>query len=395
MLACSDLQKPKPEPYYGGTAPPRRQEFRWSNGKLPRSMDPARSAAAPETDLVRAVYEGLTEIDPQTLSERPAAAEKWVASDDFTTWTFTLRDNARWTNGGRVTADDFVRSWRRLRELGGSTAHNYLLANIVGFAFERRESPFPETPEANGEQASNSQVATPRDAGNANSNSNKGESPRTAPIGVEALDQKTLRVRLVAPDRDFPKLVANPIFRPVFDDARGLLSGPPSPAIVTNGAFRLASAGSGLLTLEPAETYWNRDRVKLERVDFVAAENAEQALAAYRAGEIDAITNAEFEPLALKLFQPYEDFRRWTHAAVNFYEVNHGKPPFDDRRVREALAVAIERERLTEGELEGTTRPALSFLPFGGTEAKIVQDKERARELLTEAGFPNGAGFPL
>ena len=119
-------------------------------------------------------------------------------------------------------------------------------------------------------------------------------------------------------------------------------------------------------------------------------------LTAYKSGDIDAVTNADFEPLALKLLEPFEDFRRRTHAAVNFYEVNHEKPPFDDRRVREALAIAIERDRLTEGEMEGLTQPALAFLPFEtNSEVKIIQDKEKALALFEEAGFPGGKDFPV
>jgi len=106
------------------------------------------------------------------------------------------------------------------------------------------------------------------------------------------------------------------------------------------------------------------------------------------------VTNAEFAPLALKLLEPYEDFRRTTHSALNYYEVNYKKAPFDDRRVREALAIALERERLTEGELEGSTQPALQFMPFSKTAASLVPDKERARVLLADAGFPNGESFP-
>jgi oligopeptide transport system substrate-binding protein len=148
--------------------------------------------------------------------------------------------------------------------------------------------------------------------------------------------------------------------------------------------------------LERSQTYWNRDAIKLERVQFVAMENAEHALTAYKSGDIDAVTNADFEPLALKLLEPFEDFRRRTHAAVNFYEVNHEKPPFDDRRVREALAIAIERDRLTEGEMEGLTQPALAFLPFGtNSDVKIIQDKEKALALFEEAGFPGGKDFPV
>ena len=157
----------------------------------------------------------------------------------------------------------------------------------------------------------------------------------------------------------------------------------------------MTTADTGGVTLEPSETYWNRASIGLERVRMVAVENAEQALAAYKSGDIDAVTNVDFEPLALKLLEPFEDFRRRPHAAVNFYEINHERAPFDDRRVREALAISIERERLTEGEMEGLTRPALSFLSFSrNPEAVLVQDIARARDLLAEAGFPRGEGFP-
>jgi oligopeptide transport system substrate-binding protein len=214
-------------------------------------------------------------------------------------------------------------------------------------------------------------------------------------FGISAPDVRTVQVVLVAPDKDFPKLVAHPMFRPTFD-GKELGDKTAAANLVTNGPFRLGGMDATGVTLERSETYWNRGSVKLERVRFVAAENAEHALAAYKAGEIDAVTNADFEPLALKLLEPFEDFRRRTHAAINFYEINHEKPPFDDRRVREALAIAIERERLTEGEMEGLTLPALSFLPFGAdADAKIVQDKERARDLLEEAGFPGGKDFPV
>jgi oligopeptide transport system substrate-binding protein len=202
-------------------------------------------------------------------------------------------------------------------------------------------------------------------------------------------------VLLIAPDKDFAKLVAHSIFRPVAEDGGDLTDKPPSSVIVTNGPFKISATDAGGITLERSPNYWNREAIKLERVQFVAIENAEHALTAYKAGDIDAVTNADFEPLALKLLEPFEDFRRRTHAAVNFYEVNHEKPPFDDRRVREALAISIERERLTEGEMEGGTQPALSFLPFStNSDVRIVQDKEKASALLEEAGFPGGKDFP-
>src|SRR4029079_7831004 len=101
LAACSEIQRTQPEPFYAETVPPPKQEFRWSNGKMPRSFDPARAAAAPETDVVRALFEGLTEIDTRTLEAVPAAAEKWSSSEDGRVWTFQLRKGARWSNGKR------------------------------------------------------------------------------------------------------------------------------------------------------------------------------------------------------------------------------------------------------------------------------------------------------
>lgn len=365
---------------------------------MPKSLDPARAAAPPETDLVRAVFEGLTELDPRTLEPMPAVAEKWIASEDRKTWDFYIRPDARWSNGNPVTAEDFVRSWKRLAQLGEAVAHHDLLTNIVGFPVTQPETPSP-APKLVPDLTERPPDALPSLQNGTSHNSNslspeRGPAPET--LGVSAPDPATLRVTLITPDKDFPKLVAHPIFRPVFGNGDEFDGDPLSAAIVCNGAFRVSSVDDGGVTLERSETYWDRESVKLELVRFVTTANAEAALSAYKAGDLDAITNADFEPLALKLLEPFDDFRRRTHAAVNFYEINHEKPPFDDRRVREALAMGIERERLTEGEMEGRTQPALSFLPYStSTEAKITQDKEKAMDLLAEAGFPNGENFPV
>ena len=156
--------------------------------------------------------------------------------------------------------------------------------------------------------------------------------------------------------------------------------------------------------LQRADNYWAKSEVTLERVEFIGANNAEAALAAYRAGEVDAVTNSAFEPLALKLLAPYQDFRRETYGALTYYSFNMSHEPFDDVRVREALAIAIDRERLAQDDMGGATEPAKKFLPELKTEsAKVVvsktelleQDAERARELLAEAGYPDGRGFPV
>lgn len=412
ITSCSELEKPKPEPFYAKTAPPPKQEFRWSNGKLPKSFDPALASAPPETDIVRAIYEGLTDTDPKTLKSVPAVAEKWEASEDFKTWTFHLRKNAKWSNGETVTAADFVRSWKRLADLGETVSHSKLVKNISGMQTLETSAESVENQEIDlisrqsaesGNQSSNYQPnsdpstisANSSGSGNQQKSGAKSEKRAETKFGVEAVNEFTLKISLIKPDKEFPALAAHPIFLPIYGDGKYFEPGKLNPDVVTNGAFRIFSVGQDGVTLDRAEHYWNRENVELQRVRFVPQESPEKALEAYRAGEIDAVTNADFQPLALKLLTPFGDFRRTTHSAINFYEFNRQKPPFDDRRVREALAISIERERLTEDEMEGATEPALSFMPFNEEGVKLTQDREKAKNILAEAGFPNGENFPV
>src|ERR671939_1887077 len=122
------------ELYYGQVRVPQRQEFRWSDGGLPQTFDPALAAAPPDTDAVRALYEGLTEYDPKTLAPVPGVAARWESSADNLMWTFYLRKDARWSNNDPVTAQDFVRSWQRTLQLGDRAPHVRLLRNIQGAA---------------------------------------------------------------------------------------------------------------------------------------------------------------------------------------------------------------------------------------------------------------------
>ncbi|MGB2751681.1 MAG: peptide ABC transporter substrate-binding protein [Pyrinomonadaceae bacterium] len=412
ITSCTQIEKPAAEPFFSGTQPPPKQEFRWSNGKMPKSFDPARAAAAPETDIVRAVFEGLTEIDAKTLEAVPSAAEKWSSSDDLREWTFHLRKDARWSNGKRVTAENFVIAWQRLGTLGNKTAHRDLIQNIVGLKAEKpvaapadsrdfQHDPVKtgETPTQNlsgvtkrQEQTTPDQPATDLDEGVPPRQDRVTAAKKT---GVEAVSDVILKVTLELPDKDFPKLVANPIFRPIYGDGADFNTEPLNAKLVTNGAFSIADITKDGVTLTRSDKYWDKDSVKLEQVQFVQNETAEAALDAYKKGEVHAVTNADFEPLALKLLAPYDDFRRTTHSALNFYEVNTKTAPFNDRRVREALATSIDRDRLTDGELEGSTQPAAGFLPLGDKKvSRLILDIEKAKGLLEKAGYPNGENFP-
>ncbi len=444
FLGCADLQKPEIKQFYGEIKPPAKKEFRWANGKLPKQLDPALAFAPPETDLVRAVYEGLTDLDPKTLEAKPAIAESWEVSADGRTWTFHLRTGAKWSNGQPVTARDFKRSWRRLAEMGADVPNSRLLKNIVGaenfsiddgitvlpdeeFEAVKPEGvkpegvkpegmPGPALPEKEIGPNGNGKLPTEKAplAGSASSAGPASTAVSAAPqteisskktpvksssvnkwLGVEAVDDQTLRVWLIQPDGNFPAAAANPLFRPVYEDDAGLHAIANAPSAITNGAFRIASVGKDQVELNRSDIFWANENISLDKVFMIAKPDAESALAAYQANEIDAITNTHFEPLALKLLAPYRDFRHSTHNALTFYEFNTTRKPFDDLRVRKALSMMIDRARIVQDELEGAGEPAFDYLPFAGGETeKLSEDALEAKRLLKEAGFADTNSFP-
>lgn len=390
VSSCTELRTPEPSPYLAETQPPPVQEFRWSNGAMPKSLDPARASSAPETDIVRAMYEGLTQLDAVTLDAVPGVAESWKVSEDGLEWRFELRENAKWSNGRAVTAADFVRSWQRLYELGQQAAHRNLLNNFAvasGGASKPAESQ-PEDFEEDAALEEAAEAETPSGPPQSEATS----VPRKEVLAVYSEGERTLLVKLRHPDKDFAKLVSHPIFMPVFGTAGE--SKKLNAKTVANGPFRLAEITTSEIVLERSKDYWNSENVEIERLRFMPIRNSDDALEAYRSGGVDALTNTEIAPLAQKVFSTTQDFRKNVFGALNFYEINHRKAPFSDRRVREALAISIEREQLLSGDGETTLQVALSLLPFGSAqEKKIVQDKDRARELLEQAGFPDGQGF--
>ncbi|MDT7542901.1 MAG: oligopeptide transport system substrate-binding protein [Acidobacteriota bacterium] len=429
--------------FYGRVSAPRAQELRWSDGGLPRIFDPARAASPPDTDAVRALYDGLTDYDPLTLSPVSADAYRWDSSTDSRIWTFYLRSDARWSNGDPVTARDYLRSWQRTLSLGDDAPHADLLSNLIEVAGdqhatrEARESSGKSDADRNDKSQATEEQATDKSTGGAakmQMRSDAGEVDKreqraaratiAAPrLSVEAVDDHTLRVHLRRPDPNLPVLLAHTIFRPVHTSmlADELKSGElPEPApsrksephrreqIVTNGAFRLSETTDEGVVLEREPGYRDAANVALEKVHFVNERDAESALREYRDGKIDAVTNVNVEPAGLKLLASYQDFKRTTFGALTYYDFNSARPPFDDVRVRESFALALDRKRLSEDTLGGSTVPAEKYLPTqssmengnpGSADASksgpaLGYDPIRARRLLAEAGYPGGDGFP-
>jgi oligopeptide transport system substrate-binding protein len=231
----------EPSTYYGKIVVPKAQEFRWSDGGLPQTFDPAFAAAPPDTDAVRALFEGLTEYDPKTLAPIPAVATRWESSSDARVWTFYLREDAKWSNGEPVTAGDFVRSWERTLKIGPLAPHTELLSNIEG--------------------------SVPVQAAAKPLRGTSHEAPKG--FGAEAMGDHVLRVRLQEADASFPALVAHPVFRPVKIPGPDVTHRLEARELVSNGAFLLSNTDNDRVLLERANTYWGGADVSLQRVAFL------------------------------------------------------------------------------------------------------------------------------
>lgn len=221
-------------------------------------------------------------------------------------------------------------------------------------------------------------------------------------VGVEAIDPHTLRVTLENPTPYFLALTG---FYPLFPVQQKCLEEHGEPNwtnpdhIVTNGPFRLKYRRvRDLIRLEKSETYWNRANVKLRTVDALAIESQTTALSMYMTGEVDWLPGVPPTVIATLMKQKGADLRMGDAFLTNFFRCNTSKKPLDDARVRQALAMAIDRDEIIRTITQAGEMPAFSLVPPGVKEyppqATFKFDLEAARKLLAEAGYPGGKGFP-
>ncbi|WP_414660133.1 peptide ABC transporter substrate-binding protein [Horticoccus sp. 23ND18S-11] len=341
------------------------------NASEPESLDPYLVRGAVEWTIVGGLFEGLVTADMATLEPRPGVAERWEISADGLVYTFHLRANAAWSDGTPVTAGDFEYGARRLLapRLGAAHAENNLF-------FVRGASDY---------QA--------------------GRIKDFAAVGVKARDPRTLEITLARPTPFF--LSALILFFPVpqatvekfaaMDERVNNWIRPGN--LVGNGAFRLKAwrQNQGVV-LERNPRYWDAARVRLKEIHFLPIENAQAEEAAFRTGQLHVTSAVPLNKLEVYAREQPEALKVVDDRGVYFYSLNVAKPPFDDRRVRLALSLAVDRERLTSQVIKGGKSPAWSFTPpgIGGytARARVAFDPERARALLREAGFDGGRNFP-
>jgi oligopeptide transport system substrate-binding protein len=223
-----------------------------------------------------------------------------------------------------------------------------------------------------------------------------------ASVGVTAQDDKTLVVDLKAPTPFFPSLTAFVTYYPVHTptiEKYGIGWVKPKH-MVNNGAYLLQDWKiNDRVELTKNPRYWNAERVRLNRIDALAVNNAGTAFNLYATGQADLILDKGLIPqmlLAELIGRP--DFHSYTYLGTYFYRFNTTRPPFDNPLVRKALAAAIDRERITRKITKAGEASATALTPSGISDYQVPDgvsyDPEQARAWLAEAGFPAGKDFP-
>ncbi len=336
----------------------------------PASLDPAKAVGLPEIQVIRDLYEGLTNQDASGKVV-PGVAESWQSSDNKT-WIFTLRKDARWSNGEPVTADDFVYSWQRLVDPKTSSPFAWF-AGLSGIE--------------NADAIARGSMGVDK-------------------LGVTALDKHRLKVTLVRPVPYFPSLTANfslyPVSKTVIAQHGSDWTQPAN--LVGNGAYKLQDrVVNEKIVLVRNDRYWDNAHSVLTKVTFLPINEESSATKRYRAGDIDITESFPKNMYALlKKTLPGEVYTP-DQLGTYYYAFNTEKGPTADVRVRQALSMTIDRRIIAEKVLGTGEKPAWHFTPdvtagFTPAQSMLQQHSQeelnvQAKTLLAAAGY--GPSKPL
>lgn len=359
----------------GGEKSKTPQIWRVGNGTEPQDLDPHTIQGVPEHKIIMALFEGLASEDPKDLHPVPAVAKSWDISPDGLVYTFHLRENAKWSNGDPLTADDFVSSYQRILSPALASEYAYLVFDYVVGAKEYYDGKLKDFTQ----------------------------------VGFKALDARTLRVTLKSPTPYLLKIIAShyawtpvPVkviakYGPV-DQQRTAWTRPGN--IVGNGPFILKEwLPNQKIVVVRNPNYWDAATVKLDAIEFYPTEDISGEERMFRTGQLDMtneLPNAKIDvyrkeyPAALRI-EPW--------LGLYFYRCNVTRPPLTDKRVRKALALAIDRESLVKNVVRGEEQPAyaVSYPDTAGytPRARLSGGLAEAKRLLAEAGYPDGKGCPV
>lgn len=365
------------------TEQPQEMVLRYNLGTEPETLDPAKATGVPEMTVMLHTFDGLTRLDKDGKPV-PAVAERWDIQDDGKTYIFYLRKDVKWSDGKPVTAYDFEFAWKRALSPEIASEYAYQLYYIK-----------------NGEKYNKGEITDPNE------------------VGVKAIDDYTLKVELEQPAPYFLSLVAFPTLYPLPkhvleanpDWPKGIDEDP--GLYVTNGPFLLEEwRHHDRIILKKNPDYFDKDKVRLDKLIFFMVEDENTAVQMFENGEVDIIDNIPTAQIDIWKGKP--EFKIDPILGTYYILVNVGsentlggeKNPLLDVRVRKAIAMAINRSVITDKILKAGQQPAYAFVPPGIPDAEpgkdfreiggnyFSEDIEKAKQLLAEAGYPNGEGFP-
>ena len=336
------------------------------NGVEPEYIDPTFSRGVMEYRIQMAVFEGLVTQHPKTLAPIEGVATRWESSNKNKTYTFHLRKDAKWSDGTPLNAKDFLYAWERILTPENASPYPYMLFGVKNAEkFYKRDKSIKSF----------------------------------ADVGFKALDDHTLQVDLVSPTPYFLHLIMHHSWMPVPRHAiekHGKQWTRPGN-FVGNGAFKLSQwEPQQKIVVVPNPLYWDAQRVKLQHVEFLPIESQSTAFKLYESGKIDWLAQ-ELSPELIPKMRPRPDFKELPYLGTYYYIFNVNRKPFDNKLVRQALSMAVDRKTIT-GDVANKAFPAHSFVPSYLEGYKAPKTKsfnpQGARDLLAQAGYPDGKGFP-
>jgi len=367
IIACQsspDAKKPKREPLEKGFAETRpnvldRSELTVAFTKSEVELDFRKSFIASEAQLFTAIYEGLFSYNPLTLEPVPALAERWELSEDKRQWTFTLRQNARFSNGDPVKAEDFRAAWISLLE-------------------PRRESPYSSLFDI---------IEGARDFRN-------GIEKDSAKVGISASDDRTLVVNLNSPASFFPAMLCHHSFSPIHPSMLNKTSWSPTGGgwtpPVSNGPYRIIAMDGDSIVMLKSEQYWDNRRVTLNKITLKYTETADDAANLWNSGEARWISG----DVNIEALTDRSGIQFNVMFATHYYYIRCGEKPWNDHRIRRAMILVLPLEEIRGGH----SLPAETLIfPIAGypkVEGISQTDYVEAEKLMAQAGFPGGKGMP-
>ena len=350
--------------------------IRQNHGQEPETIDPTLNTTVHGGTIVLAIFEGLTKLD---INDNAVAgvAEKWEVSKDLKTYTFTLRKDAKWSDGKPVTAKDFYYSWKRALTPATAAEYSYM------FYYIKNAEKF---------------------------NTDKDGKVKFEDVGIKMKDDYNLEVTLENPTPFFLKLTAFPTYMPLREDLitkYGEKWTTTPESYIGNGPFKMTEWKSkDSMKLVKNTNYYGAANIKIDGIQQTFIAEASTMLSAYQAGELDVIDSVPLDEIA-RLKKEAKDFYILPQLGTYYYCFNVKKAPFNDIKVRKAFALGIDREdivdKVRKSGIAATAfvppgvpdaEPGKDFRTVGGTFFPTKADSAAAKKLLAEAGYSDPSKFP-